>query len=132
MTHTLYEGSTICLLSSQLFLLASLFHYFHCDNILETILIFSGYLTSICYHYNGNATMRLIDIWIIRIGASVCNTNSIMYNNYLPGLFTSICAFFYYMRYSSSNLYHALCVHVPAFLSFITMYFNKNEITSVN
>ena len=47
-----YNGSNICILSSQLFLLASLFNYYH-NNIIESTSIFILYIPSIIYHYNG-------------------------------------------------------------------------------
>ncbi len=76
-----YNGSNICIASSHLFLFASIFNYYH-NNIVECFSIFSLYISSIIYHYNGenhlnifnmfNLDYKLLDVYCCRIVISIC------------------------------------------------------------
>jgi hypothetical protein len=120
-----YAGSTICIISSQLFLLASLYNLFYCKKFIESLIILTLYYTSILYHYDGNKYMRYIDILVTRITIIICIIISILKKNILPIIFTLFVAIFYYIKLSSHPLYHSLTVHLPGFIGFITLYYNN-------
>jgi hypothetical protein len=122
-----YNGSIICLLSAQLFLIASLFNLFYCKNYIDAIVIFLLYITSILYHYNGDKFFRKIDIMVTRFAILTCIITSLFYKNILPSIFTLFVIFFYYMNFSSSPTYHALSIHLIGFFGFLALYYNKNN-----
>ena len=85
----IYSGSRLCILSSHLFLLASLFNYYH-NNIIECISIFILYITSIFYHNNGesNINYKIVDEYCCRIVIIICILLSLPKYNIYPTIAT--------------------------------------------
>ncbi len=124
-----YKGSYICVFSSQLFLIASLFNFI-LGNYIESIAIFAMYMSSVSYHKNPNDENKIIDEYIVRIAIFICMALSLYNYNIFPTLATIIISVAYYTKTycencSYCNLYHALFVHFIGFLGFISIYYNK-------
>ena len=139
-----YKGSNICFLSSHLFLLASLFNYYH-NNIIESISIFILYITSIIYHYNGEKTVdinlinnynniniklnyKTIDVYCCRIVISICILLSLTKYNIYPTLATLFISIMYFYEISNTNTLHSILIHLPGTLGFLAIYNNYNNI----
>lgn len=145
-----YIGSNICILSSHLFLLASLFNYYH-NNIIESISIFILYITSIIYHYNGEKTITInlinnhnyniniklklnyktIDVYCCRIVISICILLSLINYNIYPTLATLFISIMYFYEVAYTNILHAILIHLPGSLGFFAIY-NNNHIFMFN
>ena len=127
----IYEGSYICVLSAQLFLVAAICNYNWC-NYFESSIIFLVYITSIYYHKNPTILNKVIDEYMARITVLVSISSSLYYYNIFPSIFTSTMAYMYFnapkfqMNSHISNLYHAICVHIPCFLGLMSLYYNTN------
>jgi hypothetical protein len=127
----IYKGSYICVLSAQLFLVAAICNYNWC-NYFESSIIFLVYITSIYYHKNPTILNKIIDEYMARITVIVSISSSLYYYNIFPSIFTSIMAYMYFnapkfqMNSHISNLYHALCVHIPCFLGLMSLIYNTN------
>ena len=131
-----YNGSNICLLSSHLFLLSSLFNYYH-NNIIESFSIFSLYITSIFYHYYGEKTAclfnmfnidyKLLDVYCCHIVIFICSILSLMKYNMYPTLATIFIIIMYNNKISYTNTLHAILVHLPGALGFISIYYNNTN-----
>ena len=127
----IYEGSYICVLSGQLFLVAAICNYNWC-NYFESSIIFLVYITSIYYHKNPTCINKILDEYMARITVLVSISSSLYYYNIFPSIFTSIMAYMYFnvpkfqMNSHISNLYHAICVHIPCFLGLMSLYYNTN------
>lgn len=125
-----YKGSTICILSSQLFLIASLFNYMW-GNYIESSLIFLLFITSVSYHKKPIPLYKTMDNFMVKFSIFVSVVISLYNYNILPTISTIIISYNYYNRpdckipCSTCNLYHALYVHYIGFLGFISIYFNK-------
>ncbi len=124
-----YYGSYICLVSSHLFLLASLFNYYH-NNIIECISIFLLYITSIFYHNNGESNLNMInyktiDIYCCRIVVVVCGILSLMNYNIYPTLATLFISIMYYYEIAYTNILHAILIHLPGAVGFFSIYYNN-------
>ena len=146
-----YKGSNICILSSHLFLLASIFNYYH-NNIIESISIFILYITSIIYHYNGDKTVTInininvnvinnytynhnhnhniklnckkIDVYCCRIVISICILLSLINYNIYPTLATLFISIMYFYEIAHTNILHAILIHLPGALGFFAIYNN--------
>ena len=144
-----YKGSNICILSSHLFLLASLFNYYH-NNIIESISIFMLYITSIIYHYNGEKTVNInllnnynyndnhnhnhiiklnlnyktLDVYCCRIVISICILLSLINYNIYPTLATLFISIMYFYEIAHTNILHAILIHLPGALGFFAIYNN--------
>jgi hypothetical protein len=128
-----YNGSNICIASSHLFLLASLFNYYH-DNIIECISIFTLYITSIIYHYNGeknififnmfNLDYKLIDVYCCRLVICICMIFSLIKYNICPTLATIFISIMYYYKISYTNILHSILIHLPGAFGFFAIYYN--------
>jgi len=127
----IYKGSYICVFSAQLFLIAAICNFTWC-NYLESSIIFLVYITSIYYHKNPTYINKVIDEYMARITVVVSISSSLYYYNILPSIFTSIMAYMYFnapkFKINSyiSNLYHAICVHIPCFLGLMSLFYNTN------
>lgn len=124
-----YYGSYICLVSSHLFLLASLFNYYH-NNIIECISIFLLYITSIFYHNNGESNLNMInyktiDIYCCRIVVVVCGILSLSKYNIYPAFATLFIAIIYYYQIAYTNILHAILIHLPGAVGFFSIYYNN-------
>jgi hypothetical protein len=124
-----YYGSYICLVSSHLFLLASLFNYYH-NNIIECISIFILYITSIFYHNNGEHNLnridyKTIDIYCCRIVIFICGILSLINYNIYPTLATLFISIMYYYDIAYTNILHAILIHLPGAVGFFTIYYNN-------
>lgn len=124
-----YYGSYICLVSSHLFLLASLFNYYH-NNIIECISIFILYITSIFYHNNGENNLnminyKIIDIYCCRIVILICGILSLINYNIYPTLATLFISIMYYYEIAYTNILHSILIHLPGALGFFAIYFNN-------
>ena len=131
-----YYGSYICLLSSQLFLLASLFNYYH-NNIIECISIFTLYITSIFYHNNGENNQNMInyktiDIYCCRIVVFICGILSLYKYNIYPAFATLFIAIIYYYEIAYTNILHSILIHVPGSLGFFAIYYNYNNYHNIS
>lgn len=149
-----YNGSNICILSSHLFLLASLFNYYH-NNTIESISIFILYITSFIYHYNGEKTINIINnnniklnykpkiidlycccsISLICILLSLKNYNTTLNYNLYPTFFILFISIMYYYGIAHTNILHAILIHLPGSLAcFIyninNIFFMSKTITS--
>jgi hypothetical protein len=126
----MYRGSKICLLSSQFFLIASLYNYAW-SNYIESFSIFAMYMTSINYHKTPTPINKVIDECMVKIAIFISVVISLYNYNILPSISTLIISYNYYNRpdcnipCSICNMYHALFVHYIGFLGFICIYFNK-------
>jgi hypothetical protein len=127
-----YNGSTIGVLSSHLFLLASLFNYYY-NNIIECISIFILYITSIFYHYNGennnslNINYKIIDEYCCRIVILICIILSLPKYNIYPTLATLFISIMYYNKINYTNILHSILIHLPGTLGFFSIYYNYNN-----
>ena len=127
----IYTGSKICMLSTQLFLIASL-HNFNWGNYIESVTIYFLYITSWYYHSNPTPINKAIDEFMVKTTIIVTVVISLYNYNILPFVCTIILSYMYYKRpdykipCTICNLYHASCVHFIAFLGFISIYYNKN------
>ena len=127
----IYEGSYICVLSGQLFLVAAICNYNWC-NYFESSIIFLVYITSTYYHKNPTILNKVIDEYMARITVLVSISSSLYYYNIFPSIFTSTMAYMYFnapkfqMNSHISNLYHAICVHIPCFFGLMSLYYNTN------
>ena len=132
-----YNGSNICVLSSHLFLLASLFNYYQ-NNIIESISIFILYITSIIYHYNGEKTVninainnnikvnyRIIDVYCCRIVIVICILLSLINYNIYPTLATLFISIMYFYEIAYTNILHSMLIHLPGALGFFSIYNNN-------
>lgn len=136
-----YNGSNICIISSHLFLLASIFNYYH-NNIIECFSIFSLYITSIIYHYNGEKYMNIvnnftldykqIDVYCCRIVISICIILSLMKYNIYPALATLFISIMYYYKISYTNTLHSILIHLPGALGFFALYYNNINFSTIN
>ena len=131
----IYNGSTICFISSHLFLLASLFNYYH-NNIIECTSIFILYITSILYHTNGHTNetninifnYKLIDEYSCRIVISICIILSLSKYNFYPTVATLFIAIMYYYKIAYTNTLHAILIHLPGSFGFFALcYDNSNN-----
>jgi len=127
----IYKGSYICVFSAQLFLIAAICNFTWC-NYLESSIIFLVYIISIYYHNKPTCINKIIDEYMARITVVVSILSSLYYYNILPSIFTSIMAYMYFnspkfqINSYISNIYHAICVHIPCFLGLISLYYNTN------
>ena len=112
----IYEGSYICVLSGQLFLVAAICNY-NWGNYIESSIIFLVYIKSIYYHKHPTIINKFLDEYMARIT-----------------VFTSIMSYMYFnapkfqLNSHISNLYHAICVHIPCFLGLMSLYYNNKSI----
>ena len=120
-----YKGSLISFLSSQLFLIASLFNYYRWNNYIEGITILLLYFTSILYHSSGNIYLRNVDMAITKLTVLVCGIMSLLKKNILPIIFVILVTFFYYANTSATPFYHSMFIHFPGFVGFMMLYFNS-------
>jgi len=126
----IYKGSKICLLSSQLFLIASLFNCIW-ENYVESFSIFAMYMTSINYHKKPTPINKFVDECMVKFAIFVCIVISLYNYNICPTISTLLISYYYYNRpeckiaCSICNIYHSLFVHYIGFLGFISIYFNK-------
>ena len=137
-----YNGSNICILSSQLFLLASLFNYYH-NNIIESTSIFILYITSIIYHYNGEKTIyinlinnniiklnyktKTIDVYCCRFVIFICMILSLINYNIYPTLATLFISIIYFYELAYTDILHSILIHIPATLGLFSIYNNTNN-----
>ena len=125
-----YEGSKICIVSSQLFLIASLFNC-TLGNYIESFAIFALYMTSASYHKKPTYANKIMDGYMVNFSIFISIVISLYHYNVFPTLATIILATAYYNKpdckdnCSHCNLYHAVCVHFIGFLGFIAIYYNK-------
>jgi hypothetical protein len=122
--ETDYDGSKICLLSSQLFLIAAIYHIYYTKNYIVATGIILVYLTSCLYHGTGKG--RKLDM---------CSNISMMIlfsivlyknNNTLPLVFCfmSVIGYCYNKKINDKNrqyYYHCLFVHIPVVIGFFTI-----------
>lgn len=136
----IYSGSRICILSSHLFLVASLFNYYH-NNSIEAISIFILYITSFVYHYNGENeennihrfNYKRIDEYSCRIVISICMLLSLVNYNIYPTLATLFISIMYYYKIAYTNTLHAMLIHLPGAIGFFAIYYNNdNNVNSTN
>ncbi len=131
MNNLIYKGSKICVLSSQLFLIASLFNYFW-GNYIESSLIFLLFMTSVSYHKKPIPLYKIIDEFMVKFSIFISIVISLYNYNILPTISTIIITYAYYNSPDCKkpctlcNLYHAVFVHFIGFLGFISIYYNKN------
>ena len=125
--HKKYNGSNIGILSSHLFLLASLFNYYH-NNIIECISIFILYITSIFYHNNGesNINYKIVDEYCCRIVIIICILLSLPKYNIYPTIATLFISIMYYNNLNYTNILHSILIHLPGSLGFFSIYYNYN------
>ena len=138
-TKKLYNGSTVCILSSHLFLISSLFNYYY-NNIIECIMIFILYLTSIFYHYNGeskinildifNLDCKTIDVYCCRIVIPLCMILSLLKYNIYPTFATLFIVIMYYTEIAHTNTLHSLLIHLPGMFGFLSIYYNNYNNTN--
>jgi hypothetical protein len=127
----IYTGSKICVLSSQLFLIASLLNYIW-GNYIESITIFFLYISSFYYHKNPTPINKAIDKFMVKNAILVTVIISLYNYNIFPFISTVTLSYMYYIRSNCKkscticNLYHAIFIHFIAFLGFISIYYNKN------
>jgi hypothetical protein len=114
----MYKLNNFCVLTSQLFLLASIFNYYN-NYFYSSYSIFSLYCTSVLYHTTNNILFRKIDVFITKLTIFLCIIISINDKNIYPSLFTSFIIISY--NRNKSHLYHSLLVHIPGFLGFISL-----------
>ena len=117
-----YTGSSICVISSHLFLVAAGCNYYlECH--VAGYLLFLLYLTSVCYHTRPGLVLRIVD-------RSTCLT-TITYLNFtaddaIPFLYTVLVAYLYAwttrmpVNQTKSNLCHAFAIHFIGFLGFLS------------
>jgi hypothetical protein len=108
----------ICCVSSQLFLFASIYNYYY-NNIFYSYYIFSLYCSSILYHTTGNLLIRQIDMLISQIAIIIGIIISIYSKNIYPTIFAGIIIISY--NPTKTYTYHAIFVHIPAFLGIMTL-----------
>ena len=130
-----YHGSNICIVSSHLFLLASLFNFYN-NNIIECICIFLLYITSIFYHNNGESNLntlnyKMIDIYCCRIVVFVCGILSLSKYNIYPTLATLFIAIIYYYEIAYTNILHSILIHLPGSFGFFFIYYNNGVNTTI-
>jgi len=127
-----YCGSYICILSAQLFLLASICN-FYWKNYIECIIIFIMYISSVNYHIIPTLQNKAIDEFLVKINMSIGIIISLYYYNVLPTLCAMLIIYMYYleirkfrfvMNSIKSNIYHSIFIHFIAFLGFMS--FNLN------
>jgi len=129
----IYKGSYICVLSAQLFLVAAICNYTW-GNYIESSIILLVYITSIYYHKHPTIINKFLDEYMARITVFTTITSSLYNYNILPTVFTSIMSYMYFnapkfqMNSHISNLYHAICVHIPCFLGLMSLYYNNKSI----
>ena len=133
MNNLIYNGSKICVLSSNLFLIASLFNFIW-SNYIECSLIFLLFMTSVSYHKNPSPLYKIIDEFMVKFTIFICVVLSLYNCNILPTISTILIFYTYYnrpnchMSCTSCNLYHAIFVHFIGFLGFMSIFYNKNKI----
>ena len=108
----------MCCLTSQLFLFASIFNFYN-NNLYYAYYVFSLYCSSIIYHSTGNILIRKIDIFISQIAIITGIIISIYNNNIYPSIFAGIIIIAY--NPTKTNIYHAIFVHIPAFLGIMSL-----------
>jgi hypothetical protein len=131
-----YYGSYICLISSHLFLLASLFNYYH-NNIIECISIFILYITSIFYHNNGEHNLNMInyktiDIYCCRIVVVICGVLSLYKYNIYPAFATLFISIMYYYEIAYTNILHSILIHLPGAVGLFAIYYNNYTSNTIN
>lgn len=125
-----YEGSTICVFSSQLFIIATLCNIVW-GNYVESIAILALFMTSVSYHKKPTDANKIIDGYMVKFSISISILISLYNYNVLPTLATILLAIAYYNKpdcksnCSHCNLYHAIFVHFIGFLGFMSIYYNK-------
>lgn len=131
MNNLIYNGSKICVLSSQLFLIASLFNYMW-GNYIESSLIFLLFMTSVSYHKKPIPLYKNMDDFMVKFSIFISIVISLYNYNIFPTISTVIITYAYYNRpdckipCSICNIYHAIFVHFIGFLGFMSIYYNKN------
>jgi hypothetical protein len=110
--------NNICVLSSQLFLLSSIFNYYN-NYFYSSYSIFILYCSSVLYHSTNNILVKKIDMFITKIAICLCIIISINEKNIYPSLCTSIVIMCYNPK--KSHLYHSLLVHIPGFIGFMSL-----------
>ena len=71
-----YKCSKICVLSSQIFLIASLFNCI-CGNYIESLIIFILYMISSYYHKNPTHINKILDEYIVKLTMFIINIISL-------------------------------------------------------
>ena len=143
----IYNGSKICLITSQLFLIAGIYNIYH-KNFLLGILIILLSIASSLYHYDGNKKAKQFDIFMIYFTGSVCILISLYNKNIIPLLILIIAGFLYKNNnniflqklkdkskiktpnnetHLYDNIYH-IFVHLTAFIGTLTLIYNTKKI----
>lgn len=146
MNMKIYNGSKICVLSSQLFLIAGIYNIYY-KNINLGILILLLYFSSTIYHSDGNELARNIDLFVVFIIIFVAIYWSYKYKNKFPVIMLLIVGIIYVnnnnhilqllKNKSKHNLrddeyhiydyiYHSI-IHIIAFISFLVLVKIKNN-----
>ena len=127
-----YVGSRICVLSSQLFLVASIYK-FKWGNYIECISIFLLYLSSIMYHKKPTHKNKKLDEFFVKINICTSIIISLFQYNIIPPICIIILSYMYYLNEKRiklkinsilSNLYHAIFIHFVAFIGFMSFRLN--------
>lgn len=127
-----YFGSFISILSSHLFLFASLCYYYWGKKI-ESIVLFIIYLFSINYHMIPTQSNKAMDELLVKITMCISIIISLFYYNILPTIFSiALCCMYYleakYLKltYNTnlSNAYHAIFIHFIGFLAIMSFSLN--------
>lgn len=108
----------ICCVTSHLFLFASIFNFYN-NNLYYAYYVFSLYCSSIIYHSTGNLLIRQIDMLISQIAIIIGIIISIYSKNIYPTIFAGIIIISY--NPTKTYTYHAIFVHIPAFLGIMTL-----------
>jgi hypothetical protein len=145
--NKIYNGSKICFVTSQLFLIAGLYNIYH-KNIFIGVLILMLYISSSIYHYNGDKNAQKMDIFLIYFTGSLCILISLYNKNIIPLLILIVTGLLYKHNNNSilqkikkeykykthdneyhifDNLYHTL-VHLTAFIGTLTLIYNTKKI----
>lgn len=145
--NKIYNGSKICFITAQLFLIAGFYNIYH-RNIFIGVLILMLYISSSIYHYNGDKTAKKMDIFLIYFTSSICILISLYNKNIVP-IFLLIVTGLLYKHNNNSilqklkkeskykipdnethiydNIYHTI-VHITAFISTLTLIYNAKKI----
>jgi hypothetical protein len=143
----IYNGSKICLLSAQLFLIAGIYNIYH-KNIIIGFLLLLLYISSSIYHYNGNHTAKNIDIVVVYISSCICILISLYNRNLIPLFFLVIAGTLYNhndnklleklkdesMIQTHPNMYHLYdmiyhsLIHFTIFIGTMTLIYNTKKI----
>lgn len=94
MENKIYNGSAICVLTSQLFLIAGIYNIYY-KNIVFGILLICVYLSSTIYHCKGNEIARRIDLFVIFIMIIASFYYSYYYKDRFPLLVMTLISIIY-------------------------------------